>query len=215
MSIIEEQVEEEERLRLSVVDPAWETMDPTPNIEELLSEFNNTFFWGKLEGVQVSWSSRMTQSAGLCYHPKDSGGSCRIKLSRPILSQLPRKDLVESLLHEMIHAYLYITNTRDNVSHGPEFLRHMHRINSITGANISVYHTFEKEVEACLTHWWRCDGLCRMVPPYYGYIKKATNRPPCSKNQWWSLHQTHCGGTFIKIKEPQKGSQDLMINIHV
>ena len=29
------------------------------------------------------------------------------------------------------------------------------------------------------------------------------NRPPSSKDHWWSKHQEECGGTYIKIKEPE------------
>lgn len=28
------------------------------------------------------------------------------------------------------------------------------------------------------------------------------NRPPSSKDSWWAKHQETCGGTYIKIKEP-------------
>jgi len=28
------------------------------------------------------------------------------------------------------------------------------------------------------------------------------NRPPSSKDSWWSNHQATCGGTYVKIKEP-------------
>ena len=28
------------------------------------------------------------------------------------------------------------------------------------------------------------------------------NRPPSNKDSWWSKHQETCGGTYIKIKEP-------------
>lgn len=40
------------------------------------------------------------------------------------------------------------------------------------------------------------------------------NRPPSSKDRWWSKHQEECGGKYIKIKEPEgyqnkgKGSQE-------
>lgn len=40
----------------------------------------------------------------------------------------------------MIHAYLFVTNNdKDREGHGPEFCKHMHRINRLTGANITVY----------------------------------------------------------------------------
>lgn len=48
--------------------------------------------------------------------------------------------LFQTLLHEMIHAYLFVTNNdKDREGHGPEFCKHMHRINRLTGANITVY----------------------------------------------------------------------------
>lgn len=41
--------------------------------------------------------------------------------------------------HEMIHAYLFVThNNRDREGHGPEFCKHMHRINKEAGTNITV-----------------------------------------------------------------------------
>lgn len=59
---------------------------------------------------------------------------CSITLSEPLLKLRPRKDLVETLLHEMIHAYLFVTNNnQDRDGHGPEFHKHMYRINAEAG----------------------------------------------------------------------------------
>jgi len=39
----------------------------------------------------------------------------------------------------MIHALLFVTNNdKDRESHGPEFCKHMRRINRLTGANVTV-----------------------------------------------------------------------------
>lgn len=39
----------------------------------------------------------------------------------------------------MIHAYLFVTqNRKDREDHGPEFHKHMHRINKAAGTKISV-----------------------------------------------------------------------------
>lgn len=39
----------------------------------------------------------------------------------------------------MIHAYLFVTqNRKDREDHGPEFHKHMHRINKEAGTNITV-----------------------------------------------------------------------------
>ncbi|KAG8516631.1 SprT-like domain-containing protein Spartan [Galemys pyrenaicus] len=192
---------------LSLVDASWELVDPTPDLQALFMQFNDRFFWGQLEAVEVKWSVRMTLCAGICSY-EGRGGMCSIRLSEPLLKLRPRKDLVETLLHEMIHAYLFVTNNdKDREGHGPEFCKHMHRINRLTGANITVYHTFHDEVDEYRRHWWRCNGPCQYKKPYYGYVKRATNRAPSANDYWWAEHQKTCGGTYIKIKEPENYSK--------
>ncbi|NXR81062.1 SPRTN protein, partial [Pycnonotus jocosus] len=192
---------------LSVVDEAWELLDPSPDVHGLFVQFNQTLFWGKLEAVTVSWSPRMTSSAGICsYHERS--GLCSIRLSEPLLKLRPRKDLVETLLHEMIHALLFVThNYKDRESHGPEFCKHMRRINLLTGANVTIYHNFYDEINLYRQHWWRCNGPCRSRAPYYGYVKRSMNRAPSAHDFWWEEHQRTCGGTFTKVKEPEKFSE--------
>lgn len=73
--------------------------------------------------------------------------------------------------HEMIHAYLFVThNNRDRDGHGPEFHKHMNRINKEAGTNISVsapyflYCTYRQHksrhimFQKCHTHnlWYQC-----------------------------------------------------------
>lgn len=45
---------------LSVVDESWEMLDPNPDVRAMFLEFNDMFFCGKLSGVEVKWSPRMT-----------------------------------------------------------------------------------------------------------------------------------------------------------
>ena len=47
-------------LPLSVIDPSWETTDPNPDIHALFIQYNDQYFWGRLTGVEVKWSPRMT-----------------------------------------------------------------------------------------------------------------------------------------------------------
>ena len=44
----------------SLVDPYWEMTDPNPDIRALFLQFNERFFWGRLAGIEVRWSPRMT-----------------------------------------------------------------------------------------------------------------------------------------------------------
>ncbi|XP_047243892.1 DNA-dependent metalloprotease SPRTN isoform X1 [Girardinichthys multiradiatus] len=188
---------------LSIVDESWEMLDPNPDVRAMFLEFNDMFFWGKLSGVEVKWSPRMTLCAGVCSY-EGRGGLCSIRLSEPLLKLRPRKDLVETLLHEMIHALLFVTqNNRDRDGHGPEFCKHMNRINKATGTNITVYHSFHDEVDVYRQHWWRCNGPCQSRKPYFGYVKRSMNRAPSSQDPWWEDHQRTCGGTYTKVKEPE------------
>ncbi|CAH8455205.1 unnamed protein product [Schistosoma turkestanicum] len=187
-----------------LADPVWELLDPLPDIRLLFSSFDSQFFGNSLGGVEVKWSSRMTLCAGVCKFHKPYG-LCSISLSEPLLKFRPRKDLVETLLHEMIHAFLFVTRRdKDRDDHGPNFISHMRRINSLAGVNITVYHSFHDEVDTYRTHWWRCTGPCRDRPPYFGYVKRSMNRVPGPKDTWWSQHQATCIGKFVKIKEPEK-----------
>ncbi|XP_067273404.1 DNA-dependent metalloprotease SPRTN [Pseudorasbora parva] len=188
---------------LSIVDESWETLDPNPDARAMFLQFNDKFFWGKLSGVEVKWSPRMTLCAGVCSY-EGRGGLCSIRLSEPLLKLRPRKDLVQTLLHEMIHALLFVTqNNRDRDGHGPEFCKHMNRINQASGTNITVYHSFHDEVDVYRQHWWRCDGPCQNRRPFFGYVKRAMNRPPSARDPWWAEHHRTCGGTYTKIKEPE------------
>ncbi|KAK0041254.1 sprT-like domain-containing protein Spartan [Biomphalaria pfeifferi] len=192
---------------VSPVDPSLELSDPNPDILTLFLQFNKRFFWGRLSSIEVKWSPRMTSCAGICVY-EGRGGLCSVRLSLPLLKLRPRKDLVETLLHEMIHAYLFITdNDRDHDGHGPNFKSHMHRINKATGANISIYHNFHDEVESYQQHWWRCDGPCQNRRPYFGYVKRSMNRAPSPRDFWWAEHQMTCGGKYTKIKEPESYRQ--------
>ncbi|XP_011615477.2 sprT-like domain-containing protein Spartan isoform X2 [Takifugu rubripes] len=197
---------------LSIVDESWETLDPNPDVRAMFLEFNDMFFWGKLSGVEVKWSPRMTLCAGVCSY-EGRGGLCSIRLSEPLLKLRPRKDLVETLLHEMIHALLFVTqNNRDRDGHGPEFCRHMNRINEASGTKITIYHSFHDEVDVYRQHWWRCDGPCQNRKPYFGYVKRAMNRAPSALDPWWEDHRRTCGGAYLKVKEPEgygkKGKKD-------
>ena len=187
----------------SIVAPEWEDLDPNPDLHVLFMQYNQEFFYNKLMGCEVKWSPRMTLCAGVCSYQYRTG-FCSIRLSLPLLKLRPRKDLVETLLHEMIHAYLFVTDGNDDHDgHGPAFHQHMRRINAKTGTNISVYHNFHDEVDSYRTHWWKCDGPCQHQRPFYGIVKRSMNRAPGSYDRWWNEHQAKCGGTFIKIKEPE------------
>ncbi|XP_058058803.1 uncharacterized protein LOC131209697 [Anopheles bellator] len=188
----------------NLVHPDWEILDPTPDIFALFPLFDRKFFQGKLGCVQLEWSKKMYNCAGICYQRSNRmGKSCIIRLSEPLLKLRPRKDLVQTLLHEMIHAYCFVLGIREgNGGHGPTFKKIMNGINKIAGTHITVYHTFHDEVNIYKTHWWKCNGPCQHKHPFYGVVKRTANRKPGPSDFWWKEHNLTCGGEFVKIREP-------------
>ncbi|EUD67687.1 hypothetical protein C922_01873 [Plasmodium inui San Antonio 1] len=173
-----------------------------PDLLQLFEEYNEKYFFNKLKSVQVKWSNKMKLCAGICIFKKS--GYCCIRLSLPLLKLRKIKEYRETLLHEMIHAFLFLTrsNSRHD-GHGPEFKRHMYRINKATGLCITIYHSFHKEVNFYRNHVWRCTGVCRTYPPHFGYVKRSMNRPPGPKEKWWKRHSSYCRGKFVKVENTE------------
>ncbi|SBT40896.1 hypothetical protein, conserved [Plasmodium ovale wallikeri] len=140
-----------------------------PDLQELFCEYNARYFFDKLKSVQVKWSNKMKLCAGICVYKKS--GYCCIRLSLPLLKLRKIKEYRETLLHEMIHAFLFLTRSNSkHDGHGPEFKKHMYRINRATGLCITIYHSFHKEVNFYRNHVWRCT--------------RSMNRPPGPKEKW-------------------------------
>lgn len=62
----------------------------------------------------------------------------------------PVKDLKETLLHEMIHAALFLCNVRDDGDHGPKFRALMNRINNATCADSQVTKGYSSRIPLVL-----------------------------------------------------------------
>ncbi|XP_014759856.2 uncharacterized protein LOC6504920 isoform X2 [Drosophila ananassae] len=189
----------------NLVHPEWELIDPTPDVFAMFFRFDQKFFQKRLGAVCLEWSKRMTSCAGICYQRSNRVfKEVTIRLSEPLLKLRPRKDLVETLLHEMIHAYCFVLNIREgNGGHGPNFKRMMNLINQTAGTNITVYHSFHDEVALYRNHVWRCTGICQNHAPFQGWVRRSTNRAPGPYDQWWEKHLRECGGTFQKVSGPE------------
>ncbi|XP_049768381.1 DNA-dependent metalloprotease SPRTN-like, partial [Schistocerca cancellata] len=147
-----------------------------PDVKAMFSQFNSRFFDSRLNGVEVGWSSRLTSSGGTCTF---EGGSCSIRLNEHLLVWRPRKDLVETLLHEMIHAYLFVVdNDQNRQEHTSAFCRHMARINKAAGTNIRPHHDLYEGLDPFRRRWWRCSGPCQKWPPRFGIVTRCRGCPP-------------------------------------
>ena len=187
--------------------------DPFINIHELLAQYNILYFRSLLlPRVEATWSSRLTLCAGICELVKDDEGKyrrIRLKLSEPLLKYRTRSDVINTLLHEAIHSYFFITTSwrhsrgADGTGHGGGFLLLADAINNHGAYEVTVYHTFHDEVDSYRTHVWQCDGPCSTRAPFFGLVKRSSNRPPSKNDTWWKRHEEECGGSWIKTAEPE------------
>jgi hypothetical protein len=194
-------------------------LSSAPFIEDLtilFDAYSTLYFCSLLQRTTtLAWSTRMTSCAGTCSlvldkatkrpkHPRE----CVVRLSEPLLKFRPRSDTINTLLHEMIHAYFFVAGGKhvrgdDPTGHGSGFQRMAFAINEHGGYEITSTHTFHAEVENYQTHVWQCTGSCRDLAPYFGVVKRAMNRPPGPSDSWYLDHQKKCvGGAWIKISEP-------------
>nr|POE71831.1 isoform 2 of sprt-like domain-containing protein spartan [Quercus suber] len=198
------------------------TEDPFPDIHDLFPFYDILYFRSILKNrVEFSWSSRLTLCAGICELVRDPANKnrftrIRLKLSEPLLKFRPRSDVLSTLLHEMIHAYFFVTTSwrhsrgDDGTGHGAGFLLLADAISSHNAAyRITVFHTFHDEVDSYRTHVWRCEGPCTTQPPFFGLVKRSMNRAPGKGDSWWQKHQEECGGSFSKISNPGPTKEQL------
>ncbi|KAJ4361153.1 hypothetical protein N0V95_002122 [Ascochyta clinopodiicola] len=194
--------------------------EPFVDVLLLFEHFDKLYFRNLLvPRVEVIWSPRLTLCAGICELSRDPSTNkftrIRLKLSTPLLQYRPRSDTINTLLHEAIHAYFFITTSwkhlrgDDGTGHGAGFQLLADAINNHGHYEVTIYHTFHDEVDSYRTHIWQCNGPCKLQPPFFGQVKRSMNRPPGKGDTWWSRHDAECGGTYTKISEPKLTKKQL------
>jgi hypothetical protein len=195
--------------------------EPFVDIHLLFGYFDKLYFQNLLvPRVEVSWRPKLTYCAGMCELLRDPQNDnkytrIRLKLSEALLKYRPRSDVVDTLLHEAIHAYFFVTSDwkhirgEDGTGHGAGFVLLADAINAHGGYRVSAHHSFHDEVDSYRTHVWQCNGSCKDKAPIFGLVKRSMNRPPSKNDFWWMEHQKSCGGTFTKIAEPQLSKDQL------
>ncbi|KAL9648619.1 hypothetical protein ABK040_016252 [Willaertia magna] len=123
-----------------------------------------------------------------------------IVLSECLLKFRPSIDTINTLIHEMIHAYLFINlNLNEREEHGDNFKYYMNYINKLeylNGIKITIYHNFHDEVNYYRRFVWKCNK-CGLT------VKTSINREPNKYDYSFNYnnHSTKCGGKFEKIKD--------------
>ena len=133
-----------------------------PDLDPLFWQLNRELFENQIPTIPVAWSSRMTRSAGLFWwkeRPKRQGDAleCGIRLSWPLLGDRPHPDLLGTLAHEMIHAWvaLYLADLKHG--HGVLFQTKMAEVNRMQSEFVVTQrHSFTAEVQRHAKHRWDC-----------------------------------------------------------
>uniref|UniRef100_A0A0D9XDJ6 SprT-like domain-containing protein n=1 Tax=Leersia perrieri TaxID=77586 RepID=A0A0D9XDJ6_9ORYZ len=209
-------------MALVVADPDLE--DPNPDVWELFSHYDGLYFRGALAdaGFSVQWSSqssspppRMVGHFGSCNFGRPSN---TITLSEPVLKYRSSADTKNALLHQMIHAILFVKHHTKNRDHGPMFRAWMTAINSCSaddhqrppdGYNITTRHDFspDNSTRSINGFLWKCeycgDTLVRAsnigAPSDACCIENVDNYSTCGNMLCqWHNHKMDCGGTYKK-----------------
>ncbi|XP_038986096.1 DNA-dependent metalloprotease SPRTN-like isoform X2 [Phoenix dactylifera] len=204
-----------------------ESEDGKVDIYSLFCHYNSLYFDEALGPCVVSWTdSQLNNCTGSCLYYSD--GSCEILLNELLLKSRPTADLKNALLHEMIHAFLWIKNKKNEHSvHGPSFREMMDSINASSmtdhqrpsgGYNITIYHEFQEEADSCRAGNCICEACGNLIKPG---TKKEHSASDCIENvdpegccdnpscQWHS-NKKYCSGSCIKIQEPTECGNNKM-----
>ena len=133
-----------------------------PDLEALFTQLNRELFDNQVPIIPLKWSKRMTRSAGLFWWKQHLGKTeqtleCGIRVSLPLLQHRPHTDLLATLAHEMIHAWvaLYLEDLRHG--HGIWFQTKMAEVNRMQSEFVvTQHHNFTDEVRRHSRYRWDC-----------------------------------------------------------
>lgn len=191
-------------------------VEPRPDIHELFCYYNSLYFSDALGACIVSWDPRLTSMAASCDCVEE--GLCEIQLSVPLLKCRSSADIKNILLHEMIHAFLWIMHKNSNHSdHGSKFWNIANSINSnskddnqrpCSGYNINIHHDFQYEEITDITHLWMCascgDSIKREInkePSLGDCIEKNVDNNCGNLSCGWHMHMKLCPGRYEKVDD--------------
>lgn len=132
---------------------------PLPTLAPLFIQMNSRFFNNEIPSIPVEWSTRMTRSAGIFWWKRYPSQrlECGIRLSAPLLAHRPCTDILATLTHEMIHAWIALHVQDLHHGHGPLFRRKLECINRQSPSfRVTRHHRFLAEVQQHMRYRWDC-----------------------------------------------------------
>lgn len=120
-------------------------MKPTLEfVKERFAEFNRLCFDSSLPDIPLRISNARTYLGVSRYHKRRKllGGYEMYGFNICISARfdLPEQEIEDTIIHEMIHYYIWQNGIKDTSAHGREFRRMMDNINNAHGRHITVSH---------------------------------------------------------------------------
>lgn len=105
-------------------------MYPTrTQLEAIFDKYNRLCFGGSLVRPPIHLNRRK-RSMGLTVVRTDTRtGRKSIHIEISVLNDLPESEYIDTMVHEMIHYYIFSNNLKDDATHGSIFRKIMARIN--------------------------------------------------------------------------------------
>ena len=125
-------------------------MRPTvPYIQARFDEFNRTLFDGSLPAIPLELS-RAASYVGVCTYKSRRKPFGRVehydfKIRISTRFDLPEEEVDDTIIHEMIHYYIWLNRIKDTSTHGKVFREMMEKINREHGRHVTVTHHSTKE----------------------------------------------------------------------
>ncbi|MDE6010820.1 MAG: SprT-like domain-containing protein [Muribaculaceae bacterium] len=132
-------------------------MRPTLDYVRLkFDEFNRLCFAGELPILPIRMSNA-GRALGMFVHPRVSSRrmardpkTCHIRISTRL--DLPEQEVEDTIIHEMIHYWIWYKAIPDNATHGDAFMAKLREINRLHGRRITVRHHSSEEQLATDRH---------------------------------------------------------------
>ncbi|RMZ95649.1 sprT-like domain-containing Spartan, partial [Brachionus plicatilis] len=125
-------------------------------VQDMFDLFSNTVFHKIVKNVRLEWSGRLRSTAASTILDKslDQSTGVVIRLATNLLNKLSRVDLIQILLHEMIHAFLGLAIGDFDPGHTLSFRKILNKLNCILKLDIPIEHEYAETLE--LAHVWQC-----------------------------------------------------------
>lgn len=113
-------------------------------VEKKYREYNDMCFGGKLPMLPVRMSTAKTFLGAVRFKKKkDFWGRLvyyDFELVISVKYDLPEREVEDTIIHEMIHFYIYYNKLKDTSTHGTIFRKMMNEINARYGRHITISH---------------------------------------------------------------------------